>query len=86
MQAVNNGCVADYGSFIVVMKFAVVVCAINGIAVIFQRRELIPTHRAFQIVGNRNRWGWRQGGFIRLCVGIESSILEFFYAEYQSRF
>ena len=60
MQAVNNGCVADYGSFIVVMKSAVVVLSDCNVAAAAIRDEFKAAYLALYIM--------RQGCAVWFCI------------------
>lgn len=70
MQAVNNGCVADYGSFIVVMKFAVVVLPNCNVAAAIIRDEFKAAYLALYIMWQIVifRFLWRQGCAVWFCI------------------
>lgn len=69
MQAVNNGCVADYGSSIVVMKFAVVVLSDCNVAAAVIRDEFKAAYLALYIMRQIVilRFLWRQGCAVWFC-------------------
>lgn len=70
MQAVNNGCVADYGSFIVVMKSAVVVLSNCNVAAAIIRDEFKAAYLALYIMWQIVifRFLWRQGCAVWFCI------------------
>lgn len=70
MQAVNNGCVADYGSFIVVMKSAVVVLSNCNVAAAIIRDEFKAAYLALYIMWQIAilRFLWRQGCAVWFCI------------------
>ena len=70
MQAVNNGCVADYGSFIVVMKSAVVVLSDCNVAASAIRDEFKAAYLALYIMRQIVilRFLWRQGCAVWFCI------------------
>ena len=70
MQAVNNGCVADYGSSIVVMKFAVVVLSDCNVAAAVIRDEFKAAYLALYIMRQIVilRFLWRQGCAVWFCI------------------
>lgn len=70
MQAVNNGCVADYGSSIVVMKFAVVVLSDCNVAAAIIRDKFKAAYLALYIMWQIVilRFLWRHGCAVWFCI------------------